>query len=330
MAGTVGLLLSVAAIDIALPFHPIQTALGGKATLERQAQDLSPENSFGSRLQMWDQTVQIGLRHPHGTGNGSFRDTLAAYLKYPGVVFASAHNYYLETFATGGWPRLLALMAVLWGLVAAWRSERWVWALGAAGLWFTLAFDITGMYPSVMMLAFAALGASQPKAQPPAATLARVGYVPLAVMLVLLGWWYWPGGNTLKRHQFQREEVLGTLPKLSPAEQLQLLDQAAHKNPNSAWVYRSRLERTLDPSERLQLLRQVTAKFPLLSPHFYLEQARLAQAAGEPTEAVAALRQGLSIFPSDFKAAKTPLTSDDIYQDWAVQAPRLLKQLEAQ
>ncbi|GIW34682.1 O-antigen ligase family protein [Meiothermus sp.] len=164
--GTVGLVIF--AIDTALPFHPIQTALGTRASIEQQLSDATTEGSFGSRLQMWQQTLNIALQEPLGTGNGSFRDVLAAYQQYPGVLFSSAHNYYLETAATGGWLRLLLLLGILgWILWRGWNSPAWPWALGAAGLWATLAFDITGMYPAVMMLAFASLGAVYGQIQRP-------------------------------------------------------------------------------------------------------------------------------------------------------------------
>jgi len=161
---------AVMAIDAALPFSPFQNAWGLKASLTKQVQDVAAEGSIGSRLQMWEQTLNIALQHPLGTGNGSFRDTLAAYLQYPGILFSNAHNYYLETAATGGWLRLLLLLVILgWLLWQGWSSSAWPWALGAAGLWATLAFDVTGMYPAVMMLAFASLGALQGQVKAPLA-----------------------------------------------------------------------------------------------------------------------------------------------------------------
>ena len=115
---------AVMAIDAALPFSPVQNAWGLKASLTKQVQDVTAEGSIGSRLQMWGQTLNIALQHPLGTGNGSFRDTLAAYLQYPGILFSNAHNYYLETAATGGWLRLLLLLVILgWLLWQGWSSS---------------------------------------------------------------------------------------------------------------------------------------------------------------------------------------------------------------
>jgi O-antigen ligase len=153
------LAVTVGAIDVAIPFHPVQSALVGKASASLAVQGTQEGGSFSSRVQMWDQTLGMAFKYPFGTGTASFKDVLPAFQKYPTVLFANAHNYYIETAATGGWLRLIVLLGLL--ALTFWRalqSSSWPVALGAAGLWTTFAFDITGYFPSMMMLAFAGLG----------------------------------------------------------------------------------------------------------------------------------------------------------------------------
>ncbi|MCS7069196.1 MAG: O-antigen ligase family protein [Meiothermus sp.] len=338
--GLGAVLLAVIGIDSLLPFSPIESALGLKASLARQTQDLAAEGSFGSRLQMWAQTLHIALEAPFGTGNGSFRDVLAAYQQYPGVLFSNAHNYYLEAAATGGWLRLLLLLGVLgWVLWRGWNSSAWPWALGAAGLWATLAFDITGMYPAVMMLAFASLGAVYRQILgsegSDACTKPKWG---LAVSLVGIGlgvglavWWYWPCAPHCARHLGYRPEVLAEAARLSGAERATLLEKAARLNPKSLWVYRAKLQFAQTPEEQLATLSQINRAFPLASPSYYLQQARLAAQLGRKAEAIAALEAGLKRFPPGIRPAGTPLDEQvrKSYQDWSVQAPELLKELQS-
>jgi len=349
--GIVGVV--VFAIDTAFPFHPVQTALSTRTSIEQQISDATPEGSFGSRLQMWQQTLSMALQVPLGTGNGSFRDVLAAYQQYPGVLFSSAHNYYLETAATGGWLRLLLLLGILgWILWRGWNSPAWPWALGAAGLWATLAFDITGMYPAVMMLAFASLGAvygqiqradggkipgksgAEQRATNMGKTLQRV--VPIAGIALAIGltaWWYWPcvNGCATGRHLGFRPEVLAEAAKLSGAERIALLDRAAQLNPKSLWVYRARLQYAQTAEEQLAILAQINRIFTYASPTYYLQQARLAAQLGRREEAIAALKAGLNRFPPGFRPAGVPLGQElqRIYQDWSAQAPALLVKLQS-
>jgi len=329
--------LAIAVIDFALPFHPIQTALGTRANLSKQIEDTQAEGSFSSRLQMWNQTLHIAIQEPLGTGNGSFRDVLAAYQQYPSVSFANAHNYYLETAATGGWLRLILLIGLLgWILIRAWRSPAWPWALGSAGLWATLAFDITGMYPSVMMLAFAALGAAY--GQLPQSRNTRLNVVPaiagltLAIGLVL--WWYWPCASNCAtgRHLGYRPEVLSQVATVVEPERTVLLNKATQFNPKSLWVYRAKLQYAATPQEKLEVLRTLTRQFPLASPVYYLQRAQIALGLGFKDEAKQTLETGLKHFPPGFKPAGVPF-GDSIYQlyeNWSLEAPRLLKSLQNQ
>lgn len=334
--------IAVVAIDSMLPFSPIESALGSKASLTRQAQDVTTEGSFGSRLQMWQQTLNIALQEPLGTGNGSFRDVLAAYQQYPGVLFSSAHNYYLETAATGGWLRLLLLLSILgWILWRGWNSPAWPWALGAAGLWATLAFDITGMYPAVMMLAFASLGAvygqiqgsggSQNGWTKPNLGLA-VSLVGIGLAVGLTAWWYWPCSHNCAngRHLGYRPEVLAEAAKLSGSERAALLERAAQHNPKSLWVYRVKLQHAQTLEEQLAVLSQINRFFAYASPDYYWQQAQVALQLGRKEEAIAALEAGLERFPPGFRPAGIPLGQgyDKIYRNWSEQAPVLLGKLK--
>jgi len=332
---------AVMAIDATLPFSPVQNALGLKASLTKQVQDVAAEGSIGSRLQMWEQTLHIALQHPLGTGNGSFRDTLAAYLQYPGILFSNAHNYYLETAATGGWLRLLLLLVILgWLLWQGWSSSAWPWALGAAGLWATLAFDVTGMYPAVMMLAFASLGALHGQVRAPLAAPSsnkRIDWaIPLAGLILAVGlafWWYWPCEQNcaIGRHRGFRPAVLAELEQVSASKREELLRDAARLNPKSLWVYRSQLQHTQAPEEKIKLLRHIVEVFPLANPTYYLQLAELALQLNRPKEAIQALELGLSRFPINFTGYQSGnffgmLTPS--YESWRARAPELLEQLK--
>ncbi|RDI96164.1 O-antigen ligase domain-containing protein [Meiothermus sp. QL-1] len=330
--GLGAVLAAVAAIDLALPFSPVQNALGLKATLSKQVSDISELGSIGSRLLMWKQTLNMALEAPLGTGNGSFREVLAAYQQYPGILFNSAHNYYLETAATGGWLRfgllLYLLGVVLW---RGWRTAAWPWALGAGGVWATLAFDVTGMYPAVMMLAFALLGAVHAQVAPPGR--ARWNLLGLGLGLGLIVWWYAPcaGNCAIERYLGYRPAVLRALEGLPPPERQHLLEQATLRNPKSLWVYRLRLDEAREASERRALLEKIVRTFPLASPLYYLELAQLLAGSGLKEEARRVLEVGLQHFPLDFRGYEPAnffgLLSP-AYQRWREEAPRLRARLE--
>ncbi|MCX7741345.1 MAG: O-antigen ligase family protein [Meiothermus sp.] len=331
--------LAVLALESALPFSPIQNALGLKATLTKQLQDTQEEGSIGSRWLMWRQTLGMALEAPLGTGNGSFRDVLAAYQQYPGILFSNAHNYYLETAATGGWARFFLLVGLLGFILwRGWRSAAWPWALGTAGLWATLAFDVTGMYPSVMMLAFALLGAVHAKTLqapgpswfPPRAPQA----LGLGLGLALAAWWYAPCARdcALQRHLGHRPAVLAELKQRPPQEAASLLQEAARLNPKSLWVYRTWLDYAPNPAERERLLERIVESFPLANPLYYLQLARLQAARGKPEAAIRTLEMGLSHFPPGFRVYQAGnffgLLSP-AYEAWQTEAPRLLAQLRS-
>lgn len=154
-------LLVTMGVDQVVPGSPVQTALGTKAVPGVQAEGLSEHGVFSQRLRLWEQTVSMAVGHPLGTGAGTYAAVTHAFQKYPMLWSRSAHNYYLETLATGGWLRFTVLVILLGGaLWRAWRSSSWHWSLAAAGLWATLAFDVTSLYPIFMMYAFLMLGAS--------------------------------------------------------------------------------------------------------------------------------------------------------------------------
>jgi O-antigen ligase len=320
-------------LDFALPFSPIQSALSSKASISQKTPEFSTQGSFGSRLQMWEQTLGIAFKHPFGTGNMSFKDTIIVNLKYPGTSFSNAHNYYLETAATGGWPRLALLVGILvFVLWRGWTSTVWPWSLGAAGLWTTFAFDVTGMYPSMMVLAFAILGTiyGQTNSQPTTKNQYALAGIGLAVAVGIGAWWYWPCSPCAIKHLGFRPETLKEADLLEPKARLQLLEQAAVFNPQSFWVYRAKLQNVQNPTQRLEVLRKVTQNFPLASPLYYLEQANLARQLGYKDEAIVTLQKGLGIFPPGFRPAAVPL-GDAIYEvfaQWELAAPALLKQLQ--
>ncbi len=336
-AGAIALVVAVILFDAALPFHPVREALGGKASLSRQTSDFNAEGSFTSRFQMWDQTISMAVSHPMGTGTGSFRDVLPAFVKYPTVVFANAHNYYLETAATGGWLRLVLLIGLLGSsLWRAWRSSRWPLALGAFGLWATLAFDITGYYPGVMMLAFAALGALEIKPEgveifkpvsrrPPVLAWGLSG---IGMLLVL--WWFLPCQGafcSLERQLGWRSGVLADAQSATPNERTTLFEGAQGLNPQSFWVSVARLRTTSSDAERLWILEDIIERFPLQGPGNYLELARTALRLGRRDQAKRVLELGLQRFPPTLLAASTPLQDTNLIKRWVLDAQTMLHQL---
>jgi hypothetical protein len=328
--------VSCVVLDVLLPGQPVSSVLFSKTALSTQTGALGASGSFTSRLQMWHQTLQIALEYPFGTGSGSFRDTLPARMKYPTVLFASAHNYYLETAATGGWLRLILLLALLGSsLWRAWRSNNWPIALGVAGLWATFAFDVTGYYPGMMMLAFAGLGMLQADPSEDAAALPRpagsVLYWGLSGVAVgLVAWWFWPCSAAFcafERHLGQRVSVLQAVSE-HPDERHVLLEAAVGYNPQSAWVWRAKLVGATDPSKRLWLWQEMARRFPLQSPDVYLEWAKTAQSLGRRQEAREALKLGLARFPDDLIPADGPLLDLTRLEKWRTDVRALLALLE--
>jgi tetratricopeptide (TPR) repeat protein len=126
--------------------------------------------------------------------------------------------------------------------------------------------------------------------------------------------------------------VLAEAAKLSGFERAALLQQAAHHNPKSLWVYRAKLQYAQTPEEQLAALSQINRTFPFASPSYYWQQAQLAVQLGRKEEAIAALEAGLKRFPTGFRPASTPLGEQNqkTYQDWSLQAPALLKELQSE
>ncbi len=335
---TVSVLL--AGLDLLIPFHPIKAALVEKGSISKQTKDSSADGSFGSRKEMWTQTLHMAQKNPFGTGNGTFRNVIAAYQQYPTVSFASAHNYYLETAATGGWLRLIALLALVGGtLWRGWRAAAWPWALGSLGLWITLGFDITSMYPGTMALAFASLGVVHYQTEKNIKVPMFVSQKFLSGLVVLIGfglvaWWYWPCQTdcSVGRHFGYRPEVLLEAEKLSGPEKSVFLKRATLLNPKSLWVYRAQLASAQTVPERLSVLNQIVQIFPYGNQRFYWEKAILEVESGVRLEAITTLELGLARFPVDRVPAGVPF-GDGIYKaykEWTVNAPALLARLKSQ
>ena len=330
--------------DAVLTGHPLQTGLGRSGQVAN-ANDFKAEGSAGSRLLMWDQTWRIALQYPFGTGNASFRDVLPAFQRYPSINFGSAHNLYLETLATGGWWRLAALLGLLLPILwRAWQGRHWGVALGAAGLWATLGFDITGYMPSVMTLAFAALGATSGavRTEETLARGSRSGWaIPAglrwgltAVVAGLTLFWYAPCSDrvscVLDRHLGQREEVTALVRDLPAGERQALLVAAKAHNPRSLWVDALLLAEARTPLERLEFLRGIVRDYPLASTGYYLERAKLASSLGFRHEAIDTLELGLRVFPAGSVSAGVPLRKVDPFVQWSHDAPKLLELLRNQ
>jgi O-antigen ligase len=337
------LVVTVGAIDFAIPFHPVQSALIGKASPSLAVQGTQEGGSFSSRVQMWDQTVGMAFKFPFGTGTASFKDVLPAFQKYPTVLFANAHNYYLETLATGGWLRFVALLGLLvWVFQRGLRSNHWSQTLGVIGLWSTLSFDITGYFPSVMMLAFAGLGMvfgnSQSTSSPANISLWQPKFelalrsVSCVAMVAMAAWWFAPCTGNLcafERRFARSNEVLPILRGgLEPEKRNAILDATQRLNPQSAWVWQTRLFYTDAPAKKLEVLREMNSLFPLVHPDTYLEWAKMAVQVGNKAEAVRALRLGLERFPPNLIPAGVPLAKANWYADWLSEANKMLSALQ--
>lgn len=338
--------LSFAAV---LPGPTVWVPLGMKAVALDVRADASPESEapesstsavseeggIGSRLKMWDQAIRIGVDHPLGTGTGSFRNTIHAFQRYPLVGFSSAHNVFIEVFATGGWLRVLVLIALLSAsLWSGWNSSRWPVAVGAAGLWATMSFDITGQMPGVMVLGFWALGTSWPS-RAEASNLTRLSprtalaAGSLLVGIAALAWWYLPCDArecATGRHLGYRMEVTRAAVGLQPDEAIQLADEALELNPESLWAWRLWSAQAVGAEAKLAASRAVAQKFPLASPELYLRWAEDALAANQPSEARRAIQAGLESFPEDLNPAGVPFGGRGVqYGNWLVSAREILE-----
>ena len=333
LAVTAGILLVA---DGMIPNSPMLTALGGRATVEAQVASASDGGAFTSRLRYWDQTFDMALDYPFGTGAGSYQAIIHAYQKYPMSWSNSPHNLYVETVATGGWPRLLLLLGLLlpalWG---GWRSKDWPWALAATGLWTTLAFDVTSYYPSFMMLAFCSVGAISGNhsgfgvergSTKPVLKLVNWPFIILAIGLT--AWWYYPchgTGCAVERYLGLRSKIEAQLVSLEPHARPELLQQAQELYPKSVWVWRAKQRYETDPAASLAIAREIAQRFPYQHPQNYLDWANDALALGKIEEARQAIRTGLVHFPADeYPYGERRMTREWYQEEWVAEAQRLL------
>ena len=353
---TIGVALALGAMvligNVAVPGHPITSALGLKAkataavlaapegttgTVSTTA-PRGDENGVASRLKMWDQTVRIGLSHPFGTGFGSFRDTIVAFQRFPSVNFSSAHNVFLEVFATQGWlGTVLFLWLMGWSLLRGWRDpQRWPIALGAAGMWLSMAFDITWSVPVIPLLGFWALSESYgPDRVRPVGRGRRlqlgVGITLPVLAIVLALWWYLPCGSAqcvMTRHLGDRSEATQLVLTSSEPDRSGLLARLSALYPKSVWVRYLGREAAATPGQRLEVDRALVREFPLASPVIYLELARLELERGDKAAARDALERGLAVFPPDLSPAGVPLVSRSReYDTWVRESKALLASL---
>jgi O-antigen ligase len=341
------LVATTVGIDFILPFHPARAVLSSRTTASLTGSDTQEGGGISSRLQMWDQTLGMAFRQPFGTGVASFKDVLPAFQKYPAVLFGNAHNYYVETVATGGWLRLIALVGLLiWVFQRGLSSKHWPVALGILGLWMTLAFDVTGYFPSPMMLAFAGLGLVWENSRFDSSSIAvsrpfRLEFgqfesgsqiISLFAVFGMTAWWFWPCEShqcAFDRHFGRSNEALTLLrDDLKSDQRAAVLNDAERFNPKSVWVWQARLSEASSSSEKLKTLREINQKFPIMNPNTYLTWAKEAIVAGKRSEAIEALELGLRHFPVGFRPPGVPLEKVNWYADWLSEANKMLSELQ--
>lgn len=297
------------------------------------------EDGLRSRVKMWEQAIHIGLERPLGTGAGTFREIVHAFQLYPSIGFSSAHNVFLEVFATGGLLRVVILLALLIpALWFGWLGDGWGYALGAAAIWMTLSFDVTAQMPAVMAMAFASLGPlySRMEAKAPRRR-ALVGSTTLTAALVSIAavvWWYAPceGSRCLvERHLGFRPYVRAGLPAVEPAERQELMRRVVDLNPDSLWAWQASFEASTELEERLAFAEEIASRFPNASPTVFLQWAELALAADRPDLAGRIVRTGLEHFPAGHRPAGVPLVSrGDQQAEWLQRAQEILGRVRAQ
>ena len=331
-----GAAVVVVCLEAVQPWRPLATALNQKATLESQVDATGDHGSFRQRLRYWDQTLDIALANPLGAGNGSYEAVIHSYQKYPMAWSNSPHNYYVETLANGGWPRLALLLGMLvLPLWRAWRSRQWQWALAAAGVWLTLAFDVTSYYPSFMMFAFLTLGATYHSGAPDGRLgqggvrlRALVPWVCVAVGAALAAWWFLPcEGQRCFIDRYHGAEYLADeyLDGSDPAQAESVIVALRRLYPQSLWVLRLEQQGATDPQERLRLAREIATRFPYQSPFNYLEWAEAALAVGDRDEAGRAIRAGREVFAEgEYPYGEFRMTRD-LYQQWIDASDAILR-----
>lgn len=337
VAGTV--VTGVALMDMALPSSPVTSALGVKASAQAQVEGTETYGVFAQRLRFWDQTLEIAWKNPLGAGVGSYQAIVHAYQKYPMLWSNSPHNYFVETLATGGWPRLILLLVVLalstW---RTWRSDAWAWSLSALGIWTTFAFDVTSYYPSVMMFAFMALGASYYRGHeagsvPPNSATKNWSH-KLAVLVIgqvaciaLAAWWFLPCSGPqcfLTRYHGAPYLAVRHVEASPDAQRGEVLARLRSLYPQSLWVLQLEQRYADGPASRLGIAVEIAERFPLQSPQNYLEWADAALALGDTDQAREAVLKGLEVFgPSDYPFGEHRLTHA-MYEDWLAAAQAIL------
>lgn len=339
----VALALVLSLVDSFVTNQPIGTALGVKGSVSAQVEATGDSGVFTQRLRFWEQTVDMAVANPLGTGNGSYAAVSHAYQKYPMLWARSPHNYFLETAATGGWLRLALLLALLvFPLWRVWNSNEWAWSLAAAGLWATLAFDVTSYYSSVMGFAFLTLGAatslSWTKRSDGNAVRERVritlpsairAVFAVAAMGVFL-WWYVPCNEetcATSRYLGIDYKVMPTLAQSSPATRSEIFVELKRLYPQSLWVLQAASKYADNGSDMLEIRREIALRFPDQHPDNYLDWAHAALAVGDQAEAKTALRTGLEYFPRGKYPYGEMRMTPDRYETWLLTAEELLDSL---
>lgn len=329
----------VATLEAAQPWRPLLAALGDKASIERQVDSVGDRGAFTQRLRFWDQTLTMALANPLGAGNGSYEAIIHAYQKYPMAWSRSPHNYYLETLATGGFPRLVLLIGLLAvPLWRAWRSREWPWALATAGVWSTLAFDVTSYYPAFMMYAFLLVGATHHRSNgatravsemQPSRTLFPV--VSLVTAVAMSVWWFLPcEGDRCLIDRYHGVEYLASdyLANLEPDQRVRVIHELRELNPQSLWVLRLELQGASSPTERLRLTREIATRFPNQSPFNFLAWAEAALAVADTSEAAEAVRAGRMVFGQDGYPYGERRMNRELYQQWLDASEEILSLAE--
>lgn len=320
------LAVGIVGLDLVAPHAPLRTATIGKLVQTvTTTTDFAAGGNFQTRLQMWEAGAHIAARFPQGLGNGAFASVFQAYLEWPVYFSNFLHNYFLETLVTGGWLRLVTLLLLL-GVVAwrGWRSEAWPWVAAAVGLWGTLAFDITGAMPPVMLAAFVVLGAALPRAASEAQNVERsqktarawVSLAGVAVAVVASAWWFWPCGDglCLIRHRLAWSGALGSALRLTPpSEQPKILADVRERYGRSLAVAFFEASRATSDAERTRLLEGIVRAFPYGSLTAYSELAAAYEREGRKRQAADMLRLGVQRFsrersPAGLRLALAPPT----------------------
>jgi len=296
--------IALFAVDATIPGHPAQTALVYKGQVtQRDAQNVDEGvGNLGARLTMWKLTVHIALERPLGTGNGSYAHVFEGFMDVPefdGVWSRSPHNYLLETLATGGWPRFIVLLVLLWPIARGFFSDDWPWALAAAGVWTTLLFDVTGFIPGFLILAFLAIGPLLPqgKLSPP-----WVWGMGLVAGVALAAWWYLPCTGS----KCVIERYLGFPPKVVeaartyPRDSERLYHQAMRLYPYATWPYLQSYRGAEKLDEKIKVAEDILQKFPYSNVNYYITLYKLYLEKGWKDRAAEVLNDARRIFPSQY------------------------------